>query len=148
MRVDAHIEVNGPPSAIWPIIIDPEQLPMFMAGLTRWEATGQPLVGLGARYRVHMLVGSAHVGGLVEVVEFDDQRDIAWTSVTGVDHRGRWRLRERRPGCTDVTLRISYSAPGGFLAVLADRLAAPMLRRNLKRSLASLREMVEQRSVK
>ncbi|HWC38247.1 MAG TPA: SRPBCC family protein [Acidimicrobiales bacterium] len=146
MRVQAHVEVSAPPSAIWPILVDPEQLPTFMAGLTRWEPVGQPSAGLGARYRVHMLVGSAHVGGLVEVVEFNEQRDIAWTNVTGIDHRGRWRLRERRPGCTGVTLRVSYSAPGGLLAVLADRLAAPMVRRNLQRSLVCLRRMVEQRS--
>jgi uncharacterized membrane protein len=146
MRVEAQTEVNAPPSAIWPMIVDPEQLPRFMAGLTRWEPAGPSPFRLGARYRVHMLVGSAHVGGLVEVVEFDSQRDIAWTNITGIDHRGRWRLRERRPGCTDVTLRISYSAPGGLLAVLADRLAAPMVRRNLRRSLVSLRHMVEQQS--
>jgi hypothetical protein len=32
------------------------------------------------------------------VVEFERHYDLAWTSVTGLDHRGRWRLREaRRP---------------------------------------------------
>src|SRR4051794_25345247 len=27
-----------------------------------------------------------------------DERDLAWTSVTGVDQRGRWRLRSRGEG--------------------------------------------------
>ena len=40
-------------------------------------------------------VGSAEVGGLIEVVECVPNRDLAWTSVTGIDQRGRWRLRER-----------------------------------------------------
>ena len=67
----------------------------FMVGITRWEVVGEQARGLGARYRILMLVGSAEVGGLVEIVEYDEGRDLAWTSVTGLDMRGRWRLRER-----------------------------------------------------
>ena len=67
---------------------------------------------LGARYRMLMRVGSADVGGLIEIVEFDDGRDLAWTSVTGIDQRGRWRIRETPDGRTRVTLRLSYGAPG------------------------------------
>ena len=63
---------------------------------------------LGARYTMRMRVGSADVGGLVEIVEYDPPRDIAWTSITGIDQRGRWRLRERGDGRTRVTLRLSY----------------------------------------
>ena len=51
---------------------------------------------MGSRYRMRMHVGSADVGGLVEVVELDENRDLAWTSVTGIDQRGRWRLRDCR----------------------------------------------------
>ena len=32
--------------------------------------------------------------------------------MTGIDHRGRWRLRETADGRTQVTLRLSYEAPG------------------------------------
>ena len=34
------------------------------------------------------------------------RRDLAWTSVTGIDQRGRWRLRETDDGRTRVTLRL------------------------------------------
>ncbi len=144
MRVEARLEMEAPPSVIWAAVTDPDRLTDFMAGLTRWEPVGTVRRGLGARYRVRMLVGSAQVGGLVEVVELDEERDLAWTNVTGVDHRGRWRLRQRHPGCTEVTLRLSYSSPGGLLGVLADRLAAPMVRRNLRSSLVALQQMVEE----
>ena len=51
----------------------------------------------GARRAVPGLfrVGAAEIGGLIEVVEWDEGRDLAWTSVLGIDQRGRWRLRER-----------------------------------------------------
>ena len=70
---------------------------------------------------MRMRVGSADVGGLVEVVEFDAPGDLAWTSVTGIDQRGRWRLRETADGRTRVTLRLAYDAPGGLLGRARDR---------------------------
>ena len=146
MRVEASTDLQAPAPAVWDVVTDPDALPRFMAGPTRWEAVGQSGRGLGARYRVRMLVGSAQLGGEIEVVEFDQPRDMAWTSVTGVDHRGRWRLRQQGPDRTRVTLRISYSAPGGLLSVVADRLAAPMVRANLRRSLVQLAPLVEKRN--
>ena len=44
-----------------------------MNGIARWEVTTEQDRGLGAR-------------------------DLAWTSVTGIDQYGRWRLRERAGG--------------------------------------------------
>ena len=78
---------------------------------------------LGARYSMRMKVGSAEVGGVVEVVEFDEPGDLSWTNVTGIDQRGRWRLRETSDGRTRVTLRLSYDAPGGVLGMISDRVS-------------------------
>jgi uncharacterized membrane protein len=114
-----------------------------MAGVTRWDVEDGAPDGVGARYRVLMQVGAAPVGGVVEVVEYDPCREMAWTSVTGVDQRGRWRLRPTGDGGTRVELRVSYGAPGGLLGWLADRFSAPMVRRNLRETLARLRERVE-----
>ena len=36
-----------------------------------------------------------------------------------LDQRGRWRLREREGEGTEVSLRISYQAPGGILGLIA-----------------------------
>ena len=152
MRVEAQTEIAAAPEAVWDVIADPDRAREVLVGVTRWDveqpAPGQhaPEVrrqGLGARYRLRMLVGSAEVGGLVEVVEFTEHRDLAWTSVLGIEHRGRWRLREARPGRTCVTLRLAYSAPGGLLGLVSDRLAAPMVRANLRRSLDRLKRRVE-----
>ncbi len=92
---------------------------------------------------MRMHVGSADVGGLIELVEYDENRDMAWTSITGIDQRGRWRLRESPAGGTTVTLRLSYDAPGGVLATIADRLSAPMVGDNLEKSLENLRREIE-----
>ena len=92
-----------------------------------------------------MRVGSAEVGGLVEIVECDELRDLAWTSVTGIDQRGRWRLRERANGArTRVELRLQYGvAAAGIIGWLAEQVAAPAVRENLRRSLQELRRQAE-----
>jgi acyl-CoA synthetase (AMP-forming)/AMP-acid ligase II/uncharacterized membrane protein len=143
VRVEESLCVDVSPERVWEWVTDPERLPLFMAGFTRWECVSDTLIGLGARYSVRLEVGSADVGGLIEVVEFDPPRDMAWNSITGIDHRGRWRLRERGPGRTEVTLRLSYQAPGGFLATVADRASAPLVARRLRDSLHNLKRELE-----
>ena len=144
MRVGATIQVSAPAEAVWDFIADPARYLHFMAGITRWEVESEEKGGLGARYRMLMRVRSAEIGGLVEVVEWDEPRDLAWTSVTGIDQRGRWRLRERSFGRTDVELRLSYGIAGaGIPGWIAERIAAPTVGDHLRRTLQQLKRQVE-----
>jgi uncharacterized membrane protein len=144
MRVAAEIEIAAPQGLVWSFVADPGRYLHFMSGVTRWEVVSEQDRGIGARYRTLMRVGSAEVGGLVETVEYDEPRDIAWTSVTGIDQRGRWRLREREGERTHVELRLSYGVAGsGILGWVAERIAAPTVRANLRRSLAELKRQAE-----
>jgi uncharacterized membrane protein len=148
MRVGAQIDVNAPAEAIWAFVDDPARYLHFMSGITRWEVVGDQASGLGARYRMLMHVGSAEVGGLVEVVEHEPGRDMAWVSVLGIDQRGRWRLRTKARGAHDpvtgVELRLSYGVAGsGVFGWLAEHVAAPTVRGHLRRSLQQLKRQVE-----
>jgi uncharacterized membrane protein len=129
---------------IWDYITDPDNYLHFMSGVTRWEVDGEPRSGIGARYRMLMRVGSAEVGGLVEVVEFAPQRDMAWSSVTGIDQRGRWRLREAGDGRTRVEFRFAYGVAGsGITGYISELLAARTIRSHLRRSLHQLKRQIE-----
>ncbi len=149
MRIEEQIEVHAPREEVWKPIADPAGWPGFMAGITRFDHEGGPGPDLcvGSRFSMRMRVGSADVGGLIEVVECDPAADLAWTSVTGIDQRGRWRLRETSGGATRVVLRLSYGAPGGLLGLLTDRLSAGEVRQNLRASLENLKARVEGESV-
>jgi uncharacterized membrane protein len=139
MRVSRTQEIDAPRQAVWDWISDPERYLHFMSGITRWEIADEQAVGLGARYRMLMRVGSAELGGLIEVVEFDPPAELAWTSVTGMDQRGRWRLRELDEKRTLVELRLTYGiADSGLGGWLAERASAPMVNGNLRRSLSQL----------
>jgi uncharacterized membrane protein len=145
MRIVEAVEITAPPEAVWEHISDPERYLHFFSGITRWEVVGDQPTGLGARYRMLLRVGSAEVGGVVEVIEFDEHRDMAWTSVTGLDQRGRWRLRTRPSNRTRVELRLSYGVAGsGLFGWVAERVAAPTVRGHLRRTLHQLKRSVEQ----
>ncbi len=144
MRCSAHTVVSAPMDSVWEIVSDPERVLTFMSGITRWEVESEEPSGLGARYRMLMRVGSAEVGGLVEVVEWDPPRDLAWTSVTGVDQRGRWRLRPAPGGRTRVEIRLAYAVAGaGPWGWLAERIAGPSVTSHLRSSCSALTQLVE-----
>ena len=143
MRVAESITVTAPPELVWEAVADPRRYLHFMSGVTRWSVEGEQERGLGARYRMLLRVGSAEIGGLIEVVEFKECRDLAWTSVTGIDQRGRWRIRERG-GASRVELRLQYGVAGsGVWGWIAESLAARTVRGHLRRSLQQLKRQVE-----
>jgi uncharacterized membrane protein len=145
MRVSEKLRIKADRETVWAWVCDPARYPEFMDGVSRWSVIGEKNTGCGARWDVRLKVGAAPVGGVVEVVEYEEPGDIAWNSVTGVTMRGRWRLRERNPGETEVQLRLAYQAPGGLMGLIADRVAAPIVSRSLQRSLRNLRGVVGSR---
>jgi len=144
MRIEQKIEVAAPPAAVWAYVTDPDNYCDFMEGVTRWDVAGNRDRGLGARYRMLIHIGSADVGGLIEVVEWKPARNMAWSSVTGVDQRGRWMLREAGEGRTRVTFRFAYGvAGGGVMGLVAERVAARPLRRRFRQTLLNLKRALE-----
>ncbi len=143
MRVERQIQVQASPEQVWDWISNPHLYTHMLAGMSRFDVVGDRERGLGARYAMRMQVGSAQIGGLVEVVEYDPPRDMAWTSVTGLDHRARWRVREQPDGSTLLTLRLSYQAPGVLYGTVSDVVSSPLVRRNLRESLERVKTRIE-----
>jgi len=143
MHLTVDTEIAAPRQVVWNHIVDPARHLTFMDGMTRWEVEGGNRVGHGTRVALRMRLGSVELGGRIEIVEFDPPCDMAWMSVAGIDHRGRWRLRPCERDRTRVELRVIYHAPGGILSFLVDLVAAPVLKGHLQRSLAALKQQVE-----
>jgi carbon monoxide dehydrogenase subunit G len=144
MRLEQSISISAPRQAVWDYLTDQRNYLEFLDGLTRWDPQNSDRIELGARFRMLLRVGSAEVGGLIEIVEWDPPGDFAWSSVTGVDQRARWRLRELSPGSTRVTFRFHYGVAGsGLIGLVADRVAARPLRRRFRRSLENVRRAIE-----
>lgn len=143
MRVQRQCVIAADRDTVWKVVSDPGCYPEFMASLNRFETLSDGPAGLGARYTVHWKVGSVPIGGTVEVVEFDPPRELSWSALTGVSQRGRFRLRDTDTGRTKVTFRLSYESAGNVLGLIADRVAARQVGRNMSRTLVNLRKIVE-----
>ncbi|HYR16447.1 MAG TPA: SRPBCC family protein [Mycobacterium sp.] len=143
MRVERLRVIDADRHAVWKVVSDPDCYPEFMASLERWETVTEGPVRLGARYTVHWKIGSVPIGGVVEVVDFDPARDLAWIGITGVSLRGRFRLRDTDDGRTNLTFRLAYESAGGILGLIADRVASRQVGRNMTETLKNLKRMVE-----
>jgi uncharacterized membrane protein len=144
MRIHESILIATPSERVWRYLHEPDNYLLFMEGITRWDVDGDIRSGLGARYRMLLKVGSAEVGGLIEIVEEIPNRELAWTSVTGVDQRGRWRLREQGDSLTRVELRFSYGVAGsGLGGWIAEQVAGPTVRSRMRASLRELKRRLE-----
>lgn len=143
MRLQRGIVIDADRDAVWKHVSDPDCYPEFMANLERWETVTEGDAGIGSRYTAHWKIGSVPVGGVIEVVEFDDRRDLAWIGITGITMRGRFRLRDCGDGKTKVNFRLAYEAPGGLLGLIADRVAARQVGRTMNQTLDNLRVMSE-----
>jgi uncharacterized membrane protein len=145
MRIEERITIHAHCEDVWDFVTEPGNYLRFMDGVTRWEVQGELERGLGARYRMLMQVGSAQVGGLIEIVEWKPPSDMAWSSIIGIDQRGRWKLRDAGEGRTRVIFRFFYDVPGGLVALVAERVAALSLRRRIRRSLINVKRELEER---
>ncbi|MGB3233211.1 MAG: SRPBCC family protein [Mycobacterium sp.] len=143
MRVERRRILRADRHTVWSIVSDPDHYPSFMPNLERWETVTDGPAGIGSRYTVHWKIGAAPVGGVIELVEFDPGRDLAWVSITGVSIRGRFRLRDAGRDGTKVTFRLTYQSPGGVLGLLADHLASRQVGRVLSASIDNLSRLVE-----
>jgi fatty-acyl-CoA synthase len=144
VRIEENITIAARRDRVWELIRDPADYADRLDWVTSFQPhDGERAPGIGARYEMRVRVGSANVGGLVEIVEYDPPRDIAWTSVTGVEQRGRIRLRATSDDQTRLTMRVSYGAPGMLLGTLAELLSAPQVTASVKRSLQNVKRDAE-----
>jgi uncharacterized membrane protein len=69
--------------------------------------------------------------------------------VTGIDQRGRFRLRDAGEGRTRVELRLAYGVAGsGLTGWVAEHVAAPMVGGHVSRSVRQLKRLVEQQQAR
>ena len=141
MRIEEHADISAAPERVWEFIGDPDRFTALDAGFIV-ERRGRTRVGLGARYRAMLRVGPVPVGGNVEIVEYVPGRELAWTSLTGIDQRFRVRVRDVGDGRSRLTIRFGYSSPGA-LGFVADVVAFGQVRGVIRRLLGAARAAAE-----
>jgi uncharacterized protein YndB with AHSA1/START domain len=142
MRISQTITIDRPPADVFKLIGDPARYPSILPESTTWKAAGSQTQGVGATFRVRMKVGSVQVGGTIEVVRWEDDVVIEWSSLQGVRQSGRWLLTPTNGG-TELSLELSSDIGGGLIGKLVERIATRSLVRNLWVTLLAARRIVE-----
>lgn len=144
MRVEREIVIESRRKAVWDVIATLHEHPQVLAGVTAWKPVEDKPLDVGSRIEARMRVGSAQLNSLVEITEFTDGCDIAWTSLTGVDHRGRFTLRDG--GDADhmvLRFRMTYTPPGGFFGMLAGQAARAIMQSNVDATVRAMKQWAE-----
>src|SRR4051794_33629913 len=93
----------------------PHELPVLSGQLQRWQTETEPRDRAGSALTVHWKIGSVPICCTVQVVEFGNARDLAWTGITGMTVRGGSGC-DGGPGQTKVTFRLTVRRPAGCSA--------------------------------
>ncbi|MFT4299229.1 MAG: SRPBCC family protein [Aeromicrobium sp.] len=120
MRFEKKVRVSAPPERVWEVAGDPARIGTLSSRL-EIEPMSEPAepASLGSRYRSALHVGPSPLGAIIEVVALREARDLAWVTLTGIDHRFRIMVRDDGAGGSWLTLRFAYDSPG-MLGALAD----------------------------
>ncbi|HSI26479.1 MAG TPA: SRPBCC family protein, partial [Aeromicrobium sp.] len=76
MRIEKQAIVDAPPADVWEAMSDPAALGRFSDRLQVEPMNGTDRPAVGARYRVLLRVGAAPVGGNVEVIAYQPEREL------------------------------------------------------------------------
>ena len=142
MRIEARLPVAATLDEVWAVASDPCVIGALSDTFIVDEMEPDSKPGVGTRYRALLRVGPVPVGGNVEIIEFNAPRDMAWTTLTGVDHRLRIRIRDRAEGGSWISVRFSYDSPG-LLGSIADLASYPTVRTAIRGLLRDVVERVE-----
>jgi acyl-CoA synthetase (AMP-forming)/AMP-acid ligase II len=138
MLITESTIVRAPPDAVWERIRDPTHWPRDLGRMHCSHLVGSPDEGSGARYWLHLEVGAAEVGSLIEILEYEPKHALSWTTIRGLEQRGHSQLHERGDDSTEVTLHVNYQAAGGIAALVTDEISSQLVRRYLRDALSAL----------
>jgi uncharacterized protein YndB with AHSA1/START domain len=142
-QVSRDIVVDAPPSAVFDVLADPREHGRFDgSGTVRSAIKGPDRLSLGARFGMSMRLGVPYVISN-EVVEFEEDRRIAWRHVG--HHRWRYELEPVGEGGTKVTETFDWS--GARAPKLIELVGYPATNtRGIEATLPRLKSYVEDRA--
>jgi uncharacterized protein YndB with AHSA1/START domain len=141
MRVQRTVEVLAPPEKVFEILADLRARAKFMADLETWEHIAGPIEGEGGQYRLRQRIGPVAMISYVQVVDWKPPERFAWTSLKGLRTWGRFTVKPIENG-SRVTLRLGYASGENLLSFVVDRVASPLVRRQVDTTLRILADRV------
>ena len=144
MNIERIVDLAASPATVWRCMTDPDQVARWITELVSDEPTTPPPTGVGTRTRMTIREGSRIVEYATEILAYVPRRELVLEmrggSLGAEPMRVSYRLTDL-DGSTRLTYRASWR-PRGFLLHLLFPLIVVLGRRNLRRTLRRLAELV------
>lgn len=138
----ASAVIAAPAGEVFGFVDDWRNATAYMAGLSRFEPTGEPTSGVGATFEAAMDLSIRELVVVLRVTEWEQDRHIVWAPVKYHGQRGSWTFEPDGSG-TRATFDVEFDWPGGIGGKVLERTATPLVRGNLGRSVQNLKREVE-----
>jgi uncharacterized protein YndB with AHSA1/START domain len=146
--VSARTTIAAPPAVVFAIVADPHQHPRIDgSGSVRAVVDGPARLDKGAEFHVSMKLFGLPYKITNHVVEFEEDRRIAWRHFGG--HRWRYELSPTDDGGTEVIETFDYSRYPWFGKAVIEGLGFPgRNRRGIEGTLQRLKAAAETDAVR
>lgn len=142
-KASAETTVDAPPAVVFAYLDDYRNTPKYMAGLKKWEPAGDKTHGEGAMFLGAMDAAGQTLESTLEITTWRQDEAIGWTPRDGFKQGGQWTLTPEGDG-TRVSLAVEFSFPGGFAGKAVAKMAEPVVKNNVRQSVAKLKSQVEE----
>lgn len=136
------IEINRPPTAVWPRLVDWEHLDRWMLEARDFEVIGEQREGVGVEAETTVRIAGIITRDRIRVTRWEPPAVLEMEHLGWVKGTGYMELTPTEEGCT-VFWREELHPPWGVLGAIGIRVFAPLMRRVFLRDLRVLQELVE-----
>lgn len=143
--VDIHHEGScaAPIDVAFAYLDDYRNATDWMFGLARFEPVGEQDQGLGALFDGTFQVKPVKLLSTIKVIEWEQDRVIAFESVKGFRNWSTWRFEPIGPTETKIDVTFSYEMPGGLAGKAMGRVLEPIVAMSVRHSDEALRREIE-----
>lgn len=140
--MDMSVQIDAPPEAVWPYLVDWENLNKWMLEGSGFTVTSPHRTGLGVEAEAKIKIGGISTIDRVRVTGWDppsflEITHLAWVKGKGIMHA---EIHDRS---TIVSWKEIFIPPWGIVGAIGMRIFAPLMKRIFKRDLSILKSLVE-----
>ena len=133
-----------PDDVAFSYVDDHRTVPEWMFGVSRFEPVGAQVNGLGAVFDAAMQIGPKSLDSRLEVVEWERDRVIVLSSISGFRTSSSWSFTDLGDGRSQLDVDFGYELPGGLAGRALGMLIEPVVGTAVRQTERDLRTRLGQ----
>jgi uncharacterized membrane protein len=141
--VPVSIEIEAPRTAVWPYLVDWENLGRWMIEAKDFVVTSSHREGVGVTAEATVTIAGISTRDAIRVTRWEPPEILEIQHLGWVTGSGLLRCAAQDPGSTLLSWTETLNPPWGVLGAIGLRLVKPIMRRVFDRDLRLLKQIVE-----